>query len=120
MSERKLDLEKIIEVLLLFANALEAAAFDVKRQIAELTGVKEASAVKEETFTVLKFEEQKGEKLGEFGVAHKSSNLPENWSGAYNILRQNNATIKDRYHGEGYAYTYWLFGQDKIFRQKRK
>jgi len=81
---------------------------------------KEPTAVKEETFTILKFEQQKGERLGEFEVAHKSSNLPDKWSHAYNILRQNNATIKERYKGEGYTCSYWLYGEDRIYRQKLK
>jgi len=37
----------------------------------------------------------------------------ENW-------KANNTTIKERYHGPSYAYTYWLYGEDKIYRQKLK
>jgi hypothetical protein len=81
---------------------------------------KEPTAVKEEAFTILKFEQQKGSRLGEFEVAHKSSNLPDKWSHAYSILRQNNATIKERYRGDGYTYSYWLYGEDRIYRQKLK
>ena len=76
--------------------------------------------VPEQTFQILKFEDAKGEKLGEFQIAYKSSNLPDKWSSAYNILRQNNATIKERYHGPDYEFGYWLYGEDKIFRQKLK
>lgn len=114
--------EKIIEVVLNLANALEAAAVDTKHRISELVGVsaQEAAAVKEEVFNILKFEQQKGEKLGEFEVAHKSSNLPDKWQHAFNILRQNNATIKSRYHGKDYAFSYWLYGEDRIYRQKLK
>jgi len=81
---------------------------------------KDVVAVNEETFTILKFEDAKGERLGEFQIAHKSSNLPDKWSHAHNVLREANATIKERYHGEGYAFSYWLYGEDKIYRQKRK
>jgi len=114
--------EKIIEAVLNLANALEAAAVDTKHRISELVGVspQEAPAVKEEVFNILKFEQQKGEKLGEFEVAHKSSNLPDKWSHAFNILRRNNATIKCRYHGKDYTYSYWLYGEDRIYRQKLK
>jgi len=112
--------EKVLDAIVNLANALEAAAVDVKQRLAEIAGVKEAAAVKEETFTILKFEAAKGERLGEFEIASKASNLPDKWQGAYNILRVNNATIKERYHGPGYAYSYWLYGEDRIYRQKLK
>jgi hypothetical protein len=80
----------------------------------------QAAAVQEVTFTILKFEPQQGAKLGQFEVAYKQSSIPDKWSSAYNILRNSNATIEDRYHGEGYQYSYWLYGEDKIYRQKLK
>ena len=80
----------------------------------------EPSAVNETTFTILKWEPQKGIQLGDFDVAHKASNLEDKWRQAANILRNSNATIKERYHGAGYSYSYWVYGQDKIYRQKLK
>ncbi len=78
------------------------------------------AAVQEVTFTMLKFETQQGVKLGEYEVAYKLNNLPNKWQSACNILKNNSSTIKDRYHGEDYQYSYWLYGQDKIYRQKLK
>ena len=78
------------------------------------------AAVQELTFTTLKFEVQQSEKMGEYEVAHKTSNISDKWQSAINILRSSNATIKARYHGEGYQYAYWLYGEDKIYRQKLK
>jgi hypothetical protein len=80
----------------------------------------QAAAVQEVTFTTLRFEPQQGAKLGDFEVAYKQNNLSDKWQSAYNILRNSNATIKDRYHGETYQYSYWLYGEDKIYRQKLK
>lgn len=80
----------------------------------------ELTAVQELTFTTLKFEAQQGTKLGDFEVAYKQNNLPDKWQSAHNILRINNATIKDRYQGDTYQYSYWLYGEDKIYRQKHK
>lgn len=80
----------------------------------------ELTAVQELTFTTLKFEVQQGAKLGDFEVAYKQNNLPDKWQSAYNILRNNNSTIKDRYHGDTYQYSYWLYSEDKIYRQKLK
>jgi len=76
--------------------------------------------VHEINFTTLKFETQQGAKLGEYEIAYKANNLEDKWRPAYNILRNSNATIKDRFHGETYAYSYWLYGEDKIYRQKLK
>lgn len=112
--------EKILEILADHANALEAAAVSMKRQIAELAGVKEVVAVKEGPFNILKFEKQQGAKIGEYEVAYKANNIPDKWNSAFNILRQSNATISNRYHSEGYEFSYWLYGENKIYRQKRK
>jgi hypothetical protein len=86
----------------------------------EIKEKKQAAAVQEVTFTTLRFETQQGAKLGEYEIAYKQSNLSDKWQSAYNILRNSNATIKDRYHGEGYQFSYWLYGEDKIYRQKLK
>jgi hypothetical protein len=81
---------------------------------------KATATVQEVTFTTLRFEPQQGAKLGEYEVAYKQNNLQDKWSSAYNILRNSNATIKDRYHGEGYESSYWIYGEGKIYRQKLK
>lgn len=77
-------------------------------------------AATEINFTTLRFEKQQGLKLGEYEIAYKQNNLDDKWRQAYNILRNSNATIKDRYHGESYQYSYWLYGEEKIYRQKLK
>src|SRR3990170_880252 len=61
----------------------------------------EHPAVNELTFTSLKWDAQKGSKLGDFDVAYKASNIKDKWQQAFNILRNSNATIKERYHGAG-------------------
>jgi len=80
----------------------------------------EPSAVNEITFTALKWDAQKGTHLGDFDVAHKTSNIEDKWRHAFNILQSSNATIKERYNGTGYSYSYWIYGKDKIYRQKLK
>jgi hypothetical protein len=78
------------------------------------------AGVIEITFSILKWEAQKGSQLGDFDAAYKANNIQDKWQPAYNILRVSNATIKDRYHGKDYVYSYWIYGQDKIYRQKLK
>jgi len=86
----------------------------------ELGLEKDHAAVNEITFTILKWDAQTGSKLGDFEVAYKASNIEDKWQHAFNILRSSNATIKERYHGGSYSYSYWVYGQDKIYRQKLK
>lgn len=113
--------EKVIDAVLNLANALEAAAVDVKQRIGELIGTeaKQPAAVSETTFSILSFEAQKGEKLGDYETASSKNNISDKWNQAFNILRQSNATINHRYHGETYQFSYWIYG-DRIFRQKLK
>lgn len=92
---------------------------DVEKE-KETKPISPAAAVQEATFNILKFESQQGTKIGEFEVAYAPNNISEKFSQAYNILRNSNATINSRYHGEGYKFAYWLYGQDKIYRQKLK
>jgi len=76
----------------------------------------------EQIFNVLKWETAESPKLGTFETAYKASNLPDNFSHAFNTLKANNATIKNHYAPEGFAHYYWLYldkYDDRIFRKKR-
>ncbi len=122
------ETEKLAVITVDLCNALEAAAVNAKRQIAELyvaegnrdaqPTLKQPAAVLELTFNLLTFKPGEGAKLGEYEVAYKASNLEDKWRAAYNVLRNSNATIQERYHGEGYLFSYWLYGEDKIYRQR--
>jgi hypothetical protein len=109
-----------VEALMEFFNAVEAGIASAKQMITKPKQPSPVAIVNETTFTVLSFEKQTGSKIGEYEVAHKKANIPEKWIHAYNILRQNNATIAKRYHSESYAHSYWLYGEDKIYRQRLK
>ncbi len=76
--------------------------------------------VQELAFSVLKWDPQNGAKIGSYETAAKASNDLVKWGTAYDILSEAKATIKERYLGQGYQFSYWLFGQDKIYRQKHK
>jgi len=82
--------------------------------------VRQASAVKEETFLTLKWVDQKGEKLGQYETADKKDNPGDSWQSVFNILQKSEASISKRYRGPQYQHGYWLFGQDRIFRQRLK
>jgi hypothetical protein len=113
--------QKLGEMLVQIRNAFQGATEAIDAYISFLgKPLEPASLVKEETFTILKFEKQQGAKIGEYEVAYKPNNLPDKWIQAYNIPRQNNATINNRYYGESYVHNYWLYGEDKIYRQKLK
>lgn len=94
-------------------------ASEVYRQSLATLGLKsELAKGNEANFMTLKYEAQKGTKLGEFEIAHKKANLDDKWQTAFTILRNSNSTIEDRYHGIDYQYSYWLYGSDKIYRKK--
>jgi len=113
--------QKLGELLAQIRNAFQGVTEAIDAYINFLGKPMEpTSFVKEETFTILKFEPSKGERLGEYEVAHKNNNLPDKWSHAHNILKQNNAVINSRYQGTNYQFSYWLYGEDRIYRQKRK
>jgi hypothetical protein len=112
-TELALNLRDAIKIITDSANAyIEFTAASEKKS--------PAKAVSEQTFTILNFEPLQGAKLGEYEVAYPKGNVPDKWETAYYILKNNNATIKDRYHGEGYQYSYWLYVEYKIYRQKLK
>ena len=93
---------------------------DATRQTPATEAKKEPVAVQEITFTTLKFEPQKGTQLGDYEIAFKRGNIDDKFRYAFNILRNSNATIKSRYRRQGYQYSYWLYGEDRIYRQKIK
>lgn len=79
----------------------------------------EKSAVLEETFSTLKFEPQKGARLGDYETATEKNNLADKFRYAMNILSKANAVISRRYSGAGYAFTYWIYNE-RIFRQLKR
>ena len=112
-----------IEFLVKLRDAFSMAAEATNEYIDSLAPAevkRGGTAVQELTFTALKFEAQEGVKLGNYEVAYKANNLEDKWTQAYNILNKANATIQERYHGGEYEFSYWLYGTDKIYRQKRK
>jgi hypothetical protein len=104
------------------AQMLADAASEFLKSMAppELGLDKEPTAVQEITFTMLKFDPQKGAQLGDYDVAYKAVNIEEKWIHAFNVLKSSNATIQNRYHGQVYQYSYWIYGENKIYRQKLK
>ena len=109
------------ESLIDFCNALEAACVNLRLKLGDkLAEKKAAAAVNETTFTQLKWDLQHSDKMGDYDIAGADSNDAYKFADAIKILQTGNATIKTRYHGETYAYSYWLFGEGKIYRQKLK
>lgn len=115
--------EGISEALDLFCEAMENAVQVLKQALAKIPKEQAQAGLSEEAFNLLKWESQKGERLGNFEVAFRASNLPDKWNHAFNILRANNATIKNHFAHEGFAYHYWLYldkYQDRIFRKRKE
>jgi hypothetical protein len=115
---------EFLDAFLQYLDALDAANMTFRKYFdSNKIGKrerKEIAAVLEETFKCLNFESQKGAKIGDYEVAHRSNNLPEKFDTAFNVLSKSSAVISNRYFGSGYAYSYWLYGKDKVYRQKLK
>jgi hypothetical protein len=101
-----------------FLTMVESACVETKQKIGQITGATQTATMKEETFNGLSYEKQQGSRLGEYETAGRNSSQTDKWTSAFNVLKQNGATINNRYHGEGYAYSYWLYGEDRIYRQR--
>jgi len=117
------DLKILTEEVVDFCNGLEALAVKLRKQIEKLLGseVKPKAVLPEETFNLLKWENEKGSRLGDYQVAYKQQNIPDKWQHAYNILKANNSLIANPLKEEGYVYRYWIFPEkypDRIFRKK--
>ena len=100
MSEEKY--QRILEAFVKVGDALEHLGIlgkDIKQLVGEIVGVSESkpqqASIGENVFTFLKWEASKGSRLGDFEVAFKASNMPDPWQHIYNILKANNATIKN-------------------------
>jgi len=116
------DFVNFLEDFLDMLNGMEASIVKMKQRIAELVGVaEEKPKLPEETFNILKWQSEKGSRLGDYEVAYKSQNVLENWQHCFNILKQNNSVIGNPFHLEGYQYRYWIYPDkynDRIFRKK--
>jgi len=109
--------EKLEEVLLNFADAMENAALILKQSIGKEL---KTPQIKEAPFLVLKYEQRTGNKLKEFEVATKTLNSSSaDFDRCLNILMRNKATIQDRFKDQGWNHSYWVY-QEAIYRQTLK
>lgn len=105
------------EALLDFADALENAALILKQRIGKQMKKPEVS---EEPFLAQKWEKREGNRLHEFEVSTKILNPgSENFQRCLSILKQNNATIGNRFKDVGWTFSYWVYGEN-IYRQQLK
>lgn len=114
---------KLIEFLVKLQDSAQMIADATNEYLESLApqDAKEENKVAEAVFD-LKFEPQHGTKLGNFEAAYKENNEEAKWKAAFEVLSKAKATIKDRYYGKDYAFTYWLYNEvaTKIYRQRLK
>jgi hypothetical protein len=72
------DLKVFVEDFVDFLDSLEASIVKLRRQIERLFGEVKPK-IPEETFSILKWDDEKGERLGDFQTAYKNKNVLENW-----------------------------------------
>lgn len=115
------DVRELAESLVDACNALESLAVNLRRQIQALTITGARARLSELTFNVLKWQDEKGVRLGDFQVSYKNLNLPDKWLHCYNILKANSSVINNPFKEEGYVYRYWIYPEkyeDRLFRKK--
>jgi hypothetical protein len=64
----------------------------------------------------------KGQRIGEYEVCHRNSNNVDAWQSCFNILKANNATIKNHLSEPSWTHYYWLYLEkydDRFFRKKK-
>jgi hypothetical protein len=113
------ETEELIEIFLDYLNAQEASCVGAKQKIAKLVKVETSKvAISEGPFLNLKYEQAKGNRIGEYEIAYKNQNKPE-WQHAYNVLATNNAGIDNSFSEESWAYRYWIYpkNQDRFYRK---
>jgi hypothetical protein len=120
------DLQKLVDALLLYLdaqeNAISVLRYSLKEIAAETPQPQPETTINEDRFKGLAWRDENGAKLGAYQVALIQDNDEQAWRHAYNILQANGATISNRFHEQGYAFSYWLYDKMdyKIFRQKLK
>lgn len=118
MSEK----EEVLELLADFATAIEAAAIQLKQEIARIVRV-QIGTISEEPFLGLKWEKKQGARLKEYEFTSKVANDGNDaFHHCFNVLKANKASINNRFHYEGWKYSYWLYADkpDVIYRQLLK
>ena len=115
------DLRILAEDIVDFLNGVEASCVKFKKQIEKLLGREVKARISEDRFNILKWEDERGARLGDFQVAYAKHNLPDKWRHTYNILKANTSLISNPFKEEGYEFRYWIYPskyQDRIFRKK--
>lgn len=118
--------DKTVEVLLIFCDALDNATATLRNNLKELKKQENSQPknpeISEDVFIAFKWNPETGQKLGSYEVALIQDNNKTDWQETYDFLKQQNATISNRYHCKKYTFSYWLYEKSeyKIYRQKLK
>ena len=122
IEEAKLSNEEVLDLMADFATAIEAAATQLKQEIARIVKAPIGN-ISEEPFLNLKWEKKEGAKLKEYEFTSKVANDGNDaFYHCLNVLKANQATINKRFHCEGWKYSYWLYANKPgvIYRQPLK
>jgi hypothetical protein len=114
--------EATLDLLADFATGIEAAAIELKQSIGRVLKVP-IGTISEEPFLGLMWEKKQGAKLKEYEFTSKAANDSNNdYNHCFNVLKANGATINNRFHCEGWKYSYWLYSNKPgtIYRQLLK
>lgn len=115
------ETSEFIEGLIELCDRLEALAVGLRQQTQAIMKTEAKAGIPEDRFNVLKWEIEKGSRLGNYQVAYQRHNLPENWVHCFSVLKANLSFIDNPFLEEDYEFRYWIYPQkyrDRIFRKK--
>lgn len=115
------EIDDVADILADFCNGLEALAVNLRRQIQTLMKHQKEGLI-EEAFKILSWQQERGDRLKEYEVAYKNSNLPDKWQHVYNILKANNSVIFNPLKDDRWGHKYWIYPekyQDRIYRMEK-
>jgi hypothetical protein len=97
---------------------------DLLNKIGEVKGFEEAEwkpEISEQPFLNRRYQTAKGERIGDYEVCFKNENNADEWQHCFNILRQNNATIKHHFSEKSWTHFYWLYekNDDRFYRKAK-
>lgn len=104
---------------------------EILNKIGEARGIAEAAKketpsepkpeISEQPFLNRKYRTAKGERLGDYEICFKNENNADEWQHCYNILKQNNATIKNHFSEPSWTHYYWFYekNDDRFYRKVR-
>ena len=102
--ERPISTDTLISVVNCLHTLTEAFTKELETRKPTILKV-----ILESFFSTFIFQQRTSDKMGVYGVAEQENNDPQKFAEALDVLVAHKATIKDRFHPEGYTSSFWIY-----------